>query len=128
VVFTAVIFAAFVQYRLHGLRLLVTNADGKFPRHADFKSSEVKFADRIRNCEDAVLVEGKEILIMAPDPGRDLWNNVMVRRCVSPTASYVFLTSDRASLTQYHCPMPSSTYTSTETLPCRRSSLSYIFK
>lgn len=48
------------------------------PRYANFSSYEVKFADQIRNCEDAVLVEARGIALLACDPGRETWNTVMV--------------------------------------------------
>lgn len=37
----------------------------------------VKFSDRLRNCEDALLVEEDRVAILSCDPGRDYWNTVM---------------------------------------------------
>jgi hypothetical protein len=48
------------------------------PLHSNFTSHSVKFGDRIRNCEDAVLVPSRRVAILACDPGRDTWNTVMV--------------------------------------------------
>lgn len=48
------------------------------PRHANFSSHQVKFADQVRNCEDAVLVESRGIALLACDTGRENWNTVMV--------------------------------------------------
>jgi len=39
---------------------------------------EIKFADMTRNCEDGILDEANDILILSCDPGRDQWNTVMV--------------------------------------------------
>ncbi|KAH8901438.1 putative paraoxonase [Thozetella sp. PMI_491] len=53
------------------------NAPGRMPQHANFKSSEVKFADQIRSCEDVILVESRGVALLACDPGRETWNTVM---------------------------------------------------
>jgi arylesterase/paraoxonase len=53
------------------------NAPVRVPKHANFNSFEVKFADRIRNCEDVLLVDSLSVAILACDPGRETWNTVM---------------------------------------------------
>lgn len=39
----------------------------------------MKFADKLRNCEDALLDEAMGLAILSCDVGRDKWNTVMVR-------------------------------------------------
>ncbi|KAI0203450.1 putative paraoxonase [Astrocystis sublimbata] len=53
------------------------NAPARLVRINTFASHEVKFADRIRSCEDALLVESEGLAILACDPGRERWNTVM---------------------------------------------------
>lgn len=56
------------------------NAPGKLQSHSAFSSYEVKFADRVRNCEDAILLDGLDgIALLSCDEARDRWNTVMVR-------------------------------------------------
>lgn len=43
-----------------------------------FKSHEIKFQDRVRNCEDVLIEEGMGVAFLSCDPGRDQWNTVMV--------------------------------------------------
>ncbi|KAG6357621.1 hypothetical protein INS49_013498 [Diaporthe citri] len=69
--------AALLAGRVRVLSLAYSNAPERMPRHANFTSYEVKFADQIRNCEDAVLVENGGIALLACDPGRETWNTVM---------------------------------------------------
>lgn len=71
--------AALLAARVRVLSLAYFNASVRMPRHANFGSHEIKFADQIRNCEDAVLVETRGIALLACDPGRETWNTVMVR-------------------------------------------------
>lgn len=40
----------------------------------------MKFADKLRNCEDALLDEAMGLAILSCDVGRDKWNTIMVRR------------------------------------------------
>ncbi|KAI1432262.1 hypothetical protein GGR50DRAFT_689088 [Xylaria sp. CBS 124048] len=67
----------FLAGRIRVLSLAYFNAAGRMPRHANFTSSEVKFADRIRSCEDVVLIESLSLALLACDPGRETWNTVM---------------------------------------------------
>lgn len=70
--------AALLVARVRVLSLAYFNAQERMPRHANFSSHEVKFADQVRNCEDAVLVETRGIALIACDTGREKWNTVMV--------------------------------------------------
>lgn len=58
--------------------LLWNNAPGRLATINTFKSYEVKFADKTRNCEDALIIESKGIAIVGCDPGRERYNTVMV--------------------------------------------------
>ena len=42
------------------------------------KSYEIKFADRVRSCEDAFLIKEEGLAILACDVGRERYNTVMV--------------------------------------------------
>ncbi|OCL02849.1 putative paraoxonase [Glonium stellatum] len=53
------------------------NAPDKLKKFSTFKEYEVKFADRLRNCEDALLDEAMGLAILSCDVGRDKWNTVM---------------------------------------------------
>ncbi|KAI1291566.1 putative paraoxonase [Xylaria venustula] len=53
------------------------NAPHRLVRVNTFASHEVRFADRIRSCEDAILVESAGFAILGCDPGRERWNTVM---------------------------------------------------
>jgi arylesterase / paraoxonase len=64
--------------RFQLLSLFYKNAPNRLPRIEAFKSHEIKFADRAKNCEDALLVESKGLAILSCDLGRDTWNTVMV--------------------------------------------------
>lgn len=70
--------ATFLYSRSHVLKSFVANAPGRLTKINTFENYEVKFADRLRNCEDAVLLPGRQLAITACDPGRDKWNVVMV--------------------------------------------------
>ncbi|KAK6087772.1 serum paraoxonase arylesterase family protein [Seiridium cupressi] len=59
------------------LRLFYTNAPDRLPRINALKTQEVKFADKIRSCEDALLIESKGYAILPCDAGRERWNSVM---------------------------------------------------
>lgn len=64
--------------RLQVLTLFYSNAPARLPRINAFKSHEIKFADKIRSCEDVLLVESLGVAILPCDPGRERWNSVMV--------------------------------------------------
>ncbi|POS75801.1 hypothetical protein DHEL01_v205802 [Diaporthe helianthi] len=76
VVFIAAL-AALLVARFRVLSLIYLNAQERMPRHANFSSHEIKFADQVRNCEDAVLLENRGIAILVCDEGRENWNTVM---------------------------------------------------
>ncbi len=88
------------------------------PQHADFKSSEVKFADKVRSCEDAILVESLGLAILACDPGREVRNTVMVRTLGGrPWMSAKCIASDRKIGNihpPYRTPTPSFMSTGTQ--------------
>ncbi|KAK7724671.1 hypothetical protein SLS63_008508 [Diaporthe eres] len=69
--------AALLAARVRVLSLAYFNAPARMPNYANFTSYEIKFADKIRNCEDAVLVETRGLALLACDPGRETWNTVM---------------------------------------------------
>lgn len=57
--------------------LLVDNAPHKLTAVNTFAASSVKFADRLRNCEDGLMIDEDHVAIFSCDPGRDVWNTVM---------------------------------------------------
>ncbi|KAK2071184.1 hypothetical protein P8C59_005627 [Phyllachora maydis] len=67
----------FLYERFGVLSLGYYNAPTRLPRHANFRSLEIRFADQIRNCEDVLLVESHQLALLACDPGRERWNTVM---------------------------------------------------
>ncbi|KAF2968089.1 hypothetical protein GQX73_g5502 [Xylaria multiplex] len=54
------------------------NAPHRLAKVNTFASHEVRFSDRIRSCEDALMVESEGVAIIGCDPGRERWNTVMV--------------------------------------------------
>ncbi|KAH7079009.1 hypothetical protein BKA63DRAFT_601239 [Paraphoma chrysanthemicola] len=56
---------------------ILAQRPGKLMEVNMLKSLEVKFQDKIRNCEDVILVEEKGVALLSCDPGRDRWNTVM---------------------------------------------------
>ncbi|CAH0047638.1 unnamed protein product [Clonostachys solani] len=78
--FFALAFAAlcsFVYERAHVVKTFYANHPDRMARINAIGSYEIKFQDRIRNCEDAFLLEDKGLAILACDAGRDNWNTVM---------------------------------------------------
>ncbi|KAH8601845.1 hypothetical protein B0O99DRAFT_607577 [Bisporella sp. PMI_857] len=63
------------RYRV--LLLFYSNAPERIVKISNFQAHEIKFADRIRSCEDIVLVESEGIAIVGCDAGRERWNTVM---------------------------------------------------
>ena len=55
------------------------NAPAHLPHINTFSSHDIKFADRVRSCEDVLIVESRGVAIVACDAGRERWNTVMVR-------------------------------------------------
>lgn len=65
--------------RVQTLRSLEKNAPGKLQAFTSFKSHEIQFRDKLRNCEDVILLDGYEgWALLSCDAGRDYWNTVMV--------------------------------------------------
>ncbi|KAK5632761.1 hypothetical protein RRF57_008475 [Xylaria bambusicola] len=71
------LLSPFIYERAQTLSLFFTNAPHRLAKVNTFTSHEVRFADRIRSCEDILLVESKGIAIAACDPGRERYNTVM---------------------------------------------------
>ncbi|KPM45163.1 hypothetical protein AK830_g1412 [Neonectria ditissima] len=63
--------------RIRVLSIFYKNAPERLQRMNALESLELKFEDRIRNCEDALLLEDKGLAILSCDPGREIWNTVM---------------------------------------------------
>lgn len=57
---------------------MVASRPESFQNLQTFKSYEVKYQDRLRNCEDVIMEESLGIVFLSCDPGRDRWNTVMV--------------------------------------------------
>lgn len=75
------ILVPFIYDRRQAAFLLWKNAPHRLVKVNKFASHEIRFADRIRSCEDALLVESQGLAILGCDPGRERWNTVMVRNC-----------------------------------------------
>ncbi|KAI0512963.1 putative paraoxonase [Xylaria bambusicola] len=71
------LLSPFIYERAQTLSLFFSNAPHRLVKVNTFASHEVRFADRIRSCEDVLLVESKGIAIAACDPGRERYNTVM---------------------------------------------------
>lgn len=56
---------------------IVGNLPKDFTPIDTFKSHEVLFKDRVRNCEDVLLDENLALALLSCDAGRDKWNTVM---------------------------------------------------
>ncbi|KAI0479824.1 hypothetical protein F4859DRAFT_477492 [Xylaria cf. heliscus] len=69
--------AIHLAQRVRVLSLAYFNAPGRMPVYANFTSSEIRFEDQIRDCEDTVLVESRGLALLACDTGRETWNPVM---------------------------------------------------
>lgn len=53
------------------------NAPHKLTAVNTFTASSIKFADRLRNCEDGLMIDEDHVAIFSCDAGRDVWNTVM---------------------------------------------------
>ncbi|KAI0107768.1 putative paraoxonase [Nemania sp. FL0031] len=71
------LLAPFAYDRAEVASLFWKNAPHRLVKVNTFASHEIKFADRIRSCEDALLVESEGLAILGCDPGRERWNTVM---------------------------------------------------
>ncbi|KAL2822434.1 hypothetical protein BJX63DRAFT_376496 [Aspergillus granulosus] len=65
------------QGRKQALTLLAKNKPANLPEINTFTSYSHKLVNRVRNCEDGIIVEEDGLAILSCDPGRDLWNTVM---------------------------------------------------
>jgi len=73
------LFASFVSERINLLKTFYQNTPARVTKINNIGRHEVKFADRIRSCEDVLLIEKHHLAILACDAGRERWNTVMVR-------------------------------------------------
>ncbi|KAF1933940.1 calcium-dependent phosphotriesterase [Didymella exigua CBS 183.55] len=76
----ALIFAAVAPWlydRYTAFSPMVVSRPGSFQNMQTFISHEVKYRDRLRNCEDVIMVESLSVAFLSCDPGRDRWNTVM---------------------------------------------------
>jgi arylesterase / paraoxonase len=73
------LLAPYLYDRGQLLSYMYLNAPERLARVNAFPSHEIKFQDKLRSCEDAILVESTGVAIIACDPGRERWNTVMVR-------------------------------------------------
>ncbi|KAG6035010.1 hypothetical protein E4U41_006276 [Claviceps citrina] len=73
----AVALSSLLYYRGQALYMFYKNAPKNLPHINTFASYDIKFADRVRSCEDAVILESRGLAIVACDPGRERWNTVM---------------------------------------------------
>jgi arylesterase/paraoxonase len=71
------VLVPFLKEKAPALKLLIANTPGRLQSYSAY-SHKILFADKIRNCEDAVLDEDLGIAYMSCDPGRDRWNTVLV--------------------------------------------------
>ncbi|KAH7192571.1 uncharacterized protein B0J16DRAFT_411276 [Fusarium flagelliforme] len=71
------LFTSFVSERINLLKTFYQNTPARVTKINNIGRHEVKFADRIRSCEDVLLVEKHHLAILACDAGRERWNTVM---------------------------------------------------
>jgi hypothetical protein len=87
----ALVTGPHLYQRVSLIQSIQDNAPGKLQSRSAFSSYEVKFADRIRNCEDVILLDGLDgVALLSCDEARDRWNTVMV----SKNKLYLYSTSD----------------------------------
>ncbi|KAL4938888.1 hypothetical protein BDV06DRAFT_231469 [Aspergillus oleicola] len=67
----------YLQGRQYALSLILNNKPENLLEINKFSTSSLKFANKVRNCEDGVIVQEDGFAILSCDPGRDLWNTVM---------------------------------------------------
>ncbi|CEI40078.1 unnamed protein product [Fusarium venenatum] len=71
------IFASFVFERINLLKTFYANAPTRLTKINNIGAHEVKFSERIRSCEDVLLIEKHHLAILACDGGRERYNTVM---------------------------------------------------
>ncbi|KID77824.1 Serum paraoxonase/arylesterase 2 [Metarhizium brunneum] len=69
--------SSLLYFRGRELLMVYTNAPGRLPEINTFSHHEIKFADRVRSCEDVLVLESRGVALMACDAGRERWNTVM---------------------------------------------------
>ncbi|KAI1821113.1 putative paraoxonase [Xylaria intraflava] len=97
-VITLALLWPFIYDRSHMVSLFWKNAPNRLVKINTFASHEIRFADRIRSCEDAIMVESKGVAILGCDPGRERWNTVMGLSLPGPVENaglYVFDYKDK---------------------------------
>ncbi|KXJ89279.1 hypothetical protein Micbo1qcDRAFT_11766 [Microdochium bolleyi] len=76
-----VLLAPWFWGRLQIIPLFWRNAPDSIPRHnligVGTENIAIKFADRVRSCEDVILLEDEGVAVIGCDPGRERWNTVM---------------------------------------------------
>ncbi|KAI1264848.1 putative paraoxonase [Xylariaceae sp. FL1019] len=75
-VFSALLWS-FLSPRAHTASIFYKNAPARFQEISNIPNPTIKFSDRIRSCEDVILVESRGLAILGCDPGRERWNTVM---------------------------------------------------
>ncbi|KAK7419081.1 hypothetical protein QQX98_003583 [Neonectria punicea] len=104
------LLAPFLWPRVRVLSLFFQNAPEKLQRMNALDAVELKFADRVRNCEDALLLEDKGLAILGCDPGRERWNTVMGIFYPGPTTGGGLWLYDYASGTDSLTPLDLAGY------------------
>lgn len=59
------------------LSILISNSPNNLPELNKFSTSSIRFQNKLRNCEDGIIIDEDALAILSCDPGRDLWNTVM---------------------------------------------------
>ncbi|KAM4059776.1 paraoxonase [Hirsutella rhossiliensis] len=67
----------FLYERWQLFSTLHANAPDRLAKVNNLGSHQIKFSDRIRSCEDVLLLEAQGLALIACDPGRERWNTVM---------------------------------------------------
>lgn len=65
--------------RINLIQTFYQNAPSRITKVNNIGKYEIKFEDRIRSCEDVLLIEEYHLAVLACDPGRERHNTVMVR-------------------------------------------------
>ncbi|PSN63221.1 calcium-dependent phosphotriesterase [Corynespora cassiicola Philippines] len=114
----AAIVAPFLYDRYLNLAAMIGNRPDAFQNVHNVKSKEIKFRDRLKNCEDVLLVESQGKALLSCDAGRDRWNTVMgvFRRDLGHQSGHLWIydyVSPEGSLT----PLTLENYPGTELHP-----------
>lgn len=59
------------------LTILISNSPNNLSELNKFRTSSIKFQNKLHNCEDGIIIDEDALAILSCDPGRDLWNTVM---------------------------------------------------